>query len=72
MAMDAGPFAVAAADWKRRMCVKWGIENAIKEAEDVDEEAFSDDAEDARSIHSSFLRADDERVSIVIQRHSLL
>ena len=56
--MDAGPLAVAAADWKRRMCVKWGIENAIKEAEDADEEGFSEDAEDARRMHSS--RADDD------------
>jgi len=54
MAMDAGPFAVAAADWKRRMCSKWGIENAIKEeAEDEkpdEDPAFSDDA---RRMHSS-------------------
>ena len=55
MAMDAGPFAVAAADWKRRMCSKWGIENAIKEeeAEDDEKPAFSDDADDARRMHSS-------------------
>ena len=78
MAMDPGPFAVAAADWKRRMCSKWGIENAIKEeAEDEpddDDPTFSDDAEDARSMHSSFLRADDdERIFsiIVFQRDTL-
>ena len=58
MAMDAGPFAVAAADWKRRMCSKWGIENAIKEeAEDEkpddEDPAFSDDADHARRMHSS-------------------
>ena len=57
MAMDAGPFAVAAADWKRRMGSKWGIENAIKEeAEDEkpdEDPAFSDDADDARRMHSS-------------------